>query len=67
MAAGDPVDTHGHTVADAEAQEPTLDASATPGSQEGAYDGLGADDLILAQTAEEVTAQIENVPGGAGS
>ena len=61
MAGTDPVDTRGHDLTDAEAQEPTLDAGADPASitpPEG-----GGDVLVLAQSTEEVQAQIDNIPG----
>lgn len=66
MAGTDPVDTHGHDLDDAQAQEPTLDVGADPAS-ETQPDG-DPNVLVLAQSAEEVQAQIDNVPGGsAGS
>ena len=58
MAGSDPADTHGHTVDDALAQEPTLDVNAPPASEETPTEGL-----VLAQSADEVQAQIDNVPG----
>ncbi len=61
MAGTDPVDTRGHDLDDAEAQEPLLDANAAPASEE-TPDG-GEDEMVLAQSTEEVQAQIDNVPG----
>lgn len=61
MAGTDPVDTHGHDVDDAKAQEPLLDETAPPASEE-TPDG-GEDEMVLAQSAEEVQAQIDNEPG----
>lgn len=58
--AGDPVDTRGHSVADAEAHQPALDPSAPPASVEEPEAG----EIVRAQSAEEVQAQIDNKPGG---
>ncbi len=64
MASGDPADTHGHTHAEAAAQEPTLDLGEDPGSDpDQDYAGLGPNDSVLAQSAAEVAAQIANEPG----
>lgn len=70
MAGTDPVDTHGHDRDDAVAQEPTLDVNATPASS-ATYDkddfrAFGAD-MVLAQSAAEVQAQIDNEVAGSGS
>lgn len=59
--AGDPVDERGHTVADAEAQEPLLSAQAPAASE--VTPPAGEDIMVRAQTPEEVQAQIDNVPG----
>lgn len=56
----DPADTHGHTQDDAKAQEPDLDLNADPASETQPTSGT-----VLAQSADEVQAQIDNVPGGA--
>ena len=61
MAATDPIDQRGHTEADAEAQEPLFDAAAPAASAE-TPDG-GPDEMVRAQSAAEVQAQIDNVPG----
>lgn len=64
MAANDPADTHGHTHAEAEAQEPTLDLAEDEASDPAQdFAGLGPNDSVLAQSAAEVNAQIANVPG----
>jgi len=56
---GTPVDTHGHTAGDAEAQVPGLDVQA-PAASEVAPTG---DQIVRAQTEAEVRAQIENQAG----
>lgn len=56
-----PADTYGHTVADANAQEPNLDVTAPAASQ--VVPTGGPNDMVLAQTPEEVQAQIENRAG----
>jgi hypothetical protein len=61
MAAGDPADTHGHTHATAALQEPDLDLNADPASETQPATG----ETVLAQSAAEVQAQIDNFPGGA--
>ena len=61
MAGSDPVDTHGHSVADAKAQEPALDTAAPPASVKTPE----GDQIVRAQTDEEVSAQILNKAGGA--
>lgn len=63
MAANDPADERGHTHAEAEVQEPTLDLGATPASIE---TGELEADMVLAQSAAEVTAQLENQAGADG-
>lgn len=69
MASGDPADTHGHTHAIAQAQEPTLDVNATVGSDltpPRTYDDFTAfgSTMVLAQSAAEVQAQIDNEVAG---
>ncbi len=63
MAANDPADTHGHTQAIAELQEPDLDVSKDPASET----QPAAGETVLAQSPAEVQAQIDNVPGDTGS
>ena len=60
MADNDPIDTHGHTVSDAKEQEVTLDVSAPAASEELP---TGANEMVRAQTTEEVIAQ-GGVEGG---
>lgn len=57
----DPVDERGHTVEDAEAQEPLLSAQYPAASE--VTPPEGEDIMVRAQTPEEVQAQIDNVPG----
>jgi len=61
MAANDPVDARGHTESDAEAQEPLLDTTADPASEVQPEGGESV--MVLAQSAAEVQAQIDNLPG----
>ena len=61
MADADEVDARGHTEADAKAQEPLLDATADPASE--TTPTGGEDVMVLAQSAAEVQAQIDNAPG----
>ena len=61
MAGSDPVDARGHDLDDAEAQEPLLDAGADPASE--TIPTGGEDVMVLAQSAAEVQAQIDNLPG----
>lgn len=66
MAANDLIDERGHTEADAEAQEPLFDAGADAASETPPGNGDGSpsgDQIVRAQTAEEVTAQVENPVG----
>lgn len=63
MASGDPADERGHTHAEAQAQEPTLDLNATPASIE---TGELEADMVLAQSPTEVNAQLENQAGADG-
>lgn len=65
MAGTDPVDARGHDLDDAEAQEPLLDINAAPASEE-TPEG-GEDVMVLAQSTDEVQAQIDNVPGAEAS
>lgn len=58
------IDERGHTVADAEAQHPLLDASAKAASQEAPVGG--GDVMVPAQTPAEVAAQVVNAPGAEG-
>lgn len=59
MAGTDPVDTHGHDVDDAKAQEPLLNENATPASTTQPT----TEPMVLAQSAAEVTAQMVNAVG----
>lgn len=61
---GDYIDEKGHTVEQAQAQVPNLDADAEPASKK-APEG-GGDVMVPAQSAEEVRAQIENRAGAEG-
>lgn len=69
MASNDPADTHGHTHAIAQAQEPTLDLNAPPASDQDparTYEDFVAfgSTMVLAQSAAEVQAQIDNEVAG---
>ncbi len=59
--ANDPADERGHSQADAQAHEKLLDVKAPAASE--VTPPLGEDLMVRAQTAEEVQAQIDNVPG----
>lgn len=59
--AEDLVDERGHTVEDAKAQHPNLDAEAPAASQQAPEAGQ----MVRAQTPEEVEAQIVNRAGAA--
>lgn len=61
MAGSDPVDTHGHTVTIAQAQEPLLDASHVASTDYRTNPPTGDHDtIILGSSAAEVAAQIAN-------
>ena len=66
----DLVDERGHTIEDAEAQEPTLDSAADAASKQFADNGDGTLDdgteMILAQEPEEVEAQVAAAAGAPG-
>jgi hypothetical protein len=62
MAANDPADERGHTHAEAELQEPTLDLGADPASETTPEGNV----MVLAQSPAEVNAQIENQAGADG-
>ena len=57
----DPVDTHGHDIADA---DPDYALTLRDAQADAAEDGqTSTNATFLAQTPEEVQAQIDNVPG----
>jgi hypothetical protein len=65
MAGTDKIDTHGHDRDDVEAEYASVDSTDVNAASQldWAAGDVPADDLVLAQTAAEVAAQIANAPG----